>query len=1023
MFFTKLALNRPVSVILFVVTLVYFGVISLFGFQMAYQPEIQMPTFLVVTPYIGAEPEIVESTISKKVEKIGSSVTGFTEVTSYSEENVSTVVFMFDFGVDNNQTYIDLKTEVDALELPSDASDPMILEMSFNAASMMSISITAEEGEDPLSFATNTVTPQMEALMGVADVEIYGGQEDYVRIVLDPTKLTQYGLSMSSISSAISLYDFELPLGNLDQGSQQIAVSSGSSLNSLSQLQNVALTTSTGAVITLKEVAEVQIGAKEADSISRYDGRDNVSVEIIASQDSNVPDVAKDVSKVVANLQAQNPNYTIEVTYDESETILSTLMSVVDTLLLGVLLCMFVLYLFFGNFRASLIVGSSIPVSLIITLICMNAANFELNMVTSSALVIAIGMMVDNSIVVLESIFKVRAQEQDSPLDLESLYKGIAYRGCDLVGPSVVASTITTIVVYLPLVTLGGVSGQMFVQLSFTIVFAMVASLFSATVLVPMLYFLLKPEEKISAVTRLMHKLEHGYVRLVAKVIRQKVLVVFLAIGMLVGSFVLLAFIPLELMPETDSGTLVFTVDFRPNSKLSEMDEEIRAIEDLILADERIEGYNLNISGNSASISAYMKDGYSTFPLVDEYLEKTMDMANMSVAVAASGDEFMTSMMGDITLITSTLHGYDYEALKAAALAYEEDLYQIPGVTRVSSSQGSWGSAKASIQIDPKKALDLGMNPIAVAQSLRMAVSGLDVLTMDIGLVEYDVVLEYPQGYSDDIHHLMTLPIDTPVGQVPVSAMAEMKFEDTLQSIKRMNGYYVIDLTISPLPGTNEQVAAAVDELEEKDYGAGIHLGIGPGIDYITDEITALVGANATAVFLVFMVMAMQFESIRFSLMVMTSVSFSFIGSFGLLFITGQPLTTVSLMGVLMLMGIVVNNGILFVDSANNLRKTHSVVESLILSGKIRMRPIIMTTMTTVLSMVPLALAMGEGTEMMQSMGIIIIGGLIASTILVLFLMPTFYLIIDKKDKKNKKTPPSSPSGTDAVTESVTASV
>lgn len=1002
MFLTKLSLNRPVSVILFLFTLMVFGLNSLFGFNMAYMPAIEMPTYIVVTPYIGAEPEIVDKTISTEVEKIGATISGFSESTTISEESMSTVIFSFDFGVDKNQTYLDLKAAVDQLSLPADAMDPVILQMSFDATSMMSLSITSEDGEDALSFADDYIVPQIETLLGVAEVNVYGGQEDYVRVVADPTKMHQYGVTLQSIGSSIAMYDFALPLGTMDQGLQEANVSSGAEITSLAQLNDVPVVTSTGDIISLKEVARVMIGARDADTISRYNGIENVMVEITNAQDANIPTVSKNIITALDKIRVNNPNFSIDITNDASDLILDTLFGVVETLAIGISLCMIVLYVFLGDVRASLIVGSAIPISLFATLICMNAAGFELNMVTANALVIAIGLMVDNAIVVLESIFKVKGEDpQYANLNNKETYKAIAYRGCNLVGTSVVASTITTIVVYLPLSVLGGVSGQLFSQLSFTIIFAMVASLISATTIVPMLYFLLKPEEKRSMTTSIMEKLEKNYVTTAKKVIKHPGLVMFFSVALLVGSFALLYVIPLGLIPETDTGKLLIEVDFRPNSKLEVMSEVIKPLEDKILNDDRIDGYQMSISGNTANITAFMKGDLGAKPLIQEYQNAGLSMKDMSLQVTASGDEMMEAMIGNVTLITTTLHSYDYEALKIAAEEFEAKVYEIPGVSRVASSQGTWGSMKAEINIDPRKTLNHGLDPTTVAQMLRLAVTGFELEDMEIGSDEYDVIIEYPADYSDDLHSLMNLSIDTPTGKVPLSQMAEMSFTDTLQSIKKINGYYCIDLTIIPVEGAYSVVSEGVSLLETSETNdvAGIYVGAGPGTDFILDEVGAMAGAIVTAVFLVFMVMAMQFQSLRFSMMVMTSVSFSFIGSFGLMFLMGQTLTLISMMGVLMLMGIVVNNGILFVDSTDkNTRECDTLEEALIKSGQTRMRPIIMTTITTVLAMVPLALAEGDS---MQSMGIIIIGGLLASTVLVLYLMPAFYMILSKKEKSD----------------------
>ncbi len=993
MWLTKLVLKRPVATLLFLCTILIFGVTSIFGFKMGYTPSIQMPAYFITTVYVGATPEIVDSTISDPIESIGESVTGFSESTVISMEQMSMVVLVFDYDVDTDQTYTDLKTALDQVELPDDAMEPSLQQLDLDSLPMMTLSIASETGDDILSYANDTVLPQIESVSGVADVEVYGGTEDYIRIQADSSLLSQYGLNLSSISTALSINDFDVPIGDMSIGTQDISLSATASPDSLDDLQKTIITTSTGNLLVVGDIADVSIGSKTSDSISRYNGNDNVTISITAGQDANVTSVASDIEDVIDQLNRDNINVSIDIIDSDSDLIIESLLSVAQTLALSIVLCMIVLYIFLGNIKASLIVGSSIPLSLLLTLIAMNMAGFELNIITTGALIIAIGMMVDNSIVVLESIFKAKREGGD--------FRLVAFKGCKIVGASVVASTITTIVVYLPLALLDGVSGQMFSQMGLTIVFAMVASLFAAVVLVPLFYYLWKPTEKKAPIHKLLAAIERGYEKAARKLLHRNktvLLVAFLSLGV---SIYLGATLPFVLFPTSDEGTMTISAEFRPNSQLTAMDAEASVIEDMLANDERVEDYTLTISGTTATLTAYLIDDVVTDDVVAEYEVKIAQLPNLSASVESSTSMNMggssSDMFGTGNTIETTLSGYDYDAMIDLAYALQDEIYQMDGVLKVENSMGSSGSTKAEIVVDPQKALYYGTTAIEVASTLRYAITGIEVTTMELNGNEYDIYVEYPEGTYDDFNSLLDMPITTAKGNVMLNELAELQFTDSLQTINKTNGIYCIDLTVTASAASLESLTAAIEDLESRDYGTDITLGDAPGSDMVTDELMDIVYALITAVFLVFVVMGMQFESVRFSIMVMTSMIFGTVGSFVLLFIAGFDMTSVALMGFLMLIGIVVNNGILFVDTANQLSVTMAVEDALVETGKLRMRPILMTTLTTILAMIPMALGMGDGAEMRQAMGIVIIGGLITSTILVLFLMPTFYMLIGSK--------------------------
>jgi HAE1 family hydrophobic/amphiphilic exporter-1 len=985
---TKLALKRPVSVVLLLVSLFVFGIGSIGGFDMAYTPQLDRPMFVIVTPYNGADPEIVDSTVTGLIEDLGTTLNGFEQSVTASVEGSSRVRLEFQYGTDMNETYMDLKTAIDQLRLPEGTSSPTIMQISSSANSMMDISVTTSGDADLLDFVNNVLVPSLQTLSGVADVNIFGGTSQYVQVLLDETAMKQYGVSMSDISSAITAASYSVPAGNLSQGSQNISLSAGASPTDLYELSHIPLSTSTNNVITLSDVAEISMAAADAGSINRFNGIPNVGVSITNSQDASIPDVSYSVRKTIAELQSEYPDIQMSVVSDSSEKIQSAISSVATTLVMGVILCMLVLFLFLGDLKASLIVGSSIPLSLLVTLICMSLCGFELNLITTSSLVIAIGMMVDNSIVVLESIFL----EQEK----KTSFSEAAIQGCKTVGASVIASTITTIVVYLPLAFLPGLAGQLFSTLGYTIVFAMVASLVSAITLVPLFYCFFKPtERKTSPVSKLMARLMAGYDKLVRKVLRRKMLAIIIAVFSLAGAIFLALQISVEILPAIDEGVMQITASYRSGTKLEVVDEGITEIEQMISEDSRFNSYSLSIKNNTATIKAFVGGNTPTESLVNEYTAALSDTPNMNIDISS------VSLTGTISRSSAsvTLSGYDYAALKAAAEDFQNQMYNIPGVIKVNSSV-SGDATSAEIKIDPLKAAYYGLNANAIAKTIRSVNNGTNAGTINIGGDEFTITVEYPQGKYDDYNAMMAMPLSSKNGSITLSDIAELQFTDTLQSVNRVSGVYYIDLDAVCLKENIESLDASLKALHKQaDYGSSVTVGKSLTQGALNAEIPKITGAIGVAAFLVFIVMAMQFESVRFSLMVMTSVVFSFIGSFALLFFSGIDLTLVSLVGILMLIGIVVNNGILFVDTTNALKAEMPLEDALVQSGKIRMRPILMTTLTTILSMIPLALGIGKGSQLLQSMGIVIVGGLITSTILVLLLMPTFYIVIGKKLK------------------------
>ncbi len=995
---TKFSLKRPVTTLLVVLALAVFGISSLLGLRLELMPDMDMPVMMVMTIYPGADPESVEELVSSEIEGKVGALSGVDSVTTYSQENSSMVLLQYDYSVDTNDAYLDLRAALDSVErsLPDDCQSPIVMKMDINSMPSMMYSLSTTDGSDVLSLANDEIVPELKAVSSVASVEVSGGRENYIQVKLDEEAMNQYGLTMSSIAQFIATTDFTVPIGSLEQGTQSISAISTADVTTVEDLREIPLFTATGSMIHLSDVADVQWSQKDPDSISRYNGEETLTVSVTKNQSASTLGVVRDVRKTMERLQKEHPGLVATASYDASDMILLAVKSVGSTLLMGVILSMLVLFIFFGDWKASLIVGSAMPISLLVTVIVMAVAGFSLNIITLGALVIAIGMMVDSSSVVLESCFRAK--------DKKPGFREAAEIGTRGVAGSIVASTITTVVVYLPLCIQTGLTGQIFGQLGYTIIIAMLASLISALTLVPLFFCIFKPQEKKELkLNGFLDKVKEKYDRLERKLLHKKKLSVLVAVVLLVMSFGLVSLMKVELMPAMDEGTISVAAAFRSGTKAEEVDKKMQEIEAMVAAHEDVDSYTLTSSKGSGTISVNLNEDrkMSSQEVADEWLEETKDMTGVQLDITVSSQMstmMLTSSGGSVTLASTNL-----DDLKEAVSALQEKAWNIPGVLNVSSDAGE-GATQIRVVIDPLDAMAHGMTPVQAAGGLYSMISGTEAMTITSNGEEYSVMLEYPEGTYTKASSLL----DTSIGGVPLSEMATLQYTDSQQTVMKQDGKYTTTITASCVSEDTDAVDAALDKLvADTKLPDSVEQTKDTMDEMMTETFVAIGKAIAAAVFLVFLVMAMQFESPKYSLMVMLSIPFSLIGSFGLLFLSGQSLTMISMMGIMMLVGIVVNNGILYVDGVHALMNEEGLglEDALIESGKTRLRPILITTLTTVISMIPMSLGLGTGTEMMQSMGIIIIGGLTASTILILLLMPVFYLMAygNKKEKGPKK--------------------
>lgn len=1004
---TKLSIKRPVSVFIVVMALVIFGVMAIFKAPMELMPEMEMPMMLVLTTYPGAGPEEVEDLVSKTIEDSVSTLSGVKTIQSMSQENMSIVMLEMNYGTNMDVAHMDLQEKINMYKnsLPDDASSPIIMEMSMDMMPVIMLSAEETGDVDLLTYIEDEIKPDFEKLDGVAQVNVSGGRSDYISIQLMEERMRQYHLDINTLAGIIGAADFSIPAGSVERGDLDLSLRGGVSYSTVESLKTIPITLSSGKVIQLSDVANIFQSTEKASSVSRYNGHENVGITIQKRQSASTVGVTRDVVKVMDEINNRKMGVNLSVIFDSSVDIISSVNSVLSTLALGVILSMIVLFVFFGDIKASLIVGSSMPVSVLTSLILMQAMGFSFNVVSLAGLVIGVGMMVDNSIVVLESCYRRRDQQRT--------FAEAALEGTKIVTSSIISGTLTTVVVFLPISIMQGMSGQMFRQLGFTIIFSLTASLISAMTIVPLLFMKMKPKEKKDMpINKLLHKVERGYGTFLKKTFRHKGLVVLFSVILLVGSFALpfTGLIPVELIPAVDQGQISIEVKTKPGLKLGETDALLRDIEEMVQQCPDVENYSLSSggggmslgSGGGTSISVYLKSDRQTptDEWVDIWREQTKGRIGCDVSVSSSSS---TSSMGGGSDVQVPLQGNDLEVLKMASKQVEDLMHGRSDIVRVSSSISS-GDPQAEVKVDPIKAGAVGLTPKQIVGTVYTMLNGTSPAKLRQNGQEYDIRLEFPQGRFRTVEDLSGLMLTAPTGRlVPLLDVATIEYSNAPQSIDRKNNQYIVTVTGQPTTAARltagNEVMTAVKGLT---FPAGVTIGQSDQAASMAEEFTSLFTAIATAVLLVFMVMAMQFESTRFSLIVMICIPFSLIGSFLGLMMTQTSLSMPSLMGFLTLVGTVINSGILFIDTANQYRTSMDAETALIAAGRTRLRPILMTVLTTVLSMVPMGLGLGDNGKLMQGMAVVIIGGLVASTILSLLLLPTFYLIF-KGDKKVKK--------------------
>ena len=1017
MFLSNLAVKRLIGVIMAVCLVITVGAVSLSRLPIDLLPQMQLPMVVVITSYRGAGPQEVENMVTRPVEEVLSTLGDLQNISSVSSPESSMVMASFSWGKHMDYAAMEIREKLDLITglLPEEAGDPITFQLDPSLLPVMQIGVEAELPEDELTSLTEQVIkPRLERIEGVAMVNLWGGSYPQIAVEIDPRRLAANDVNMETLAQAIFLENLSYAGGTTREGDRVYIVRTIGQLQDQEQLKNIVVGYNQGGPVTLGQVAEIREHLPEKSTINRLDGRPNLTLAVQKRSDANTVQVARAVRDELQKLEQElSLGVQFAVATDQSLFITDSLRNLSETALIGGVLAALVIFLFLRNFPATLVIGSAIPISLLSTFSLMYFLGTTLNIISLGGLALGAGMMVDNSIVTLENIHRQQSLLADRA--------EAARLGAGTVFAPILASTLTTVVVFIPIFFIEGITKVIFKPLAATVSFSLLASLLVAMTVIPAVMARIPPLQPVNLAP--IRAFERGYQRLVHRyriwleaVLKRPWYLIAAVVLLLLISIGLSGRLGGEFIPEFDSPEILVELQLPPGTALKETDRIVSRVEDLLREVPEVEHIFTSI-GSGAMISTGTNQEKATInvllqekrnkerssAVISEQIRqilKSLPSLEVSVhAMDATGSSYLQS--GRVQLL---IKGEQLEVLEKLSREVAGQVEEVPGTREVRTSFDQ-GRPDIRISVDHRRAAGLGVSTPLVASQVEMALQGKMAARLRQEGKEIEVYIKATDSFKDGDLALGQLPVTTPGGlQVPLEAVADITYGLGPVSINREGQVRVAYISANLSEGYNlGKVTGAIEELLfglELPPGYTLELG-GDALDMV-DSFSSLGFALLLAVGLVYMIMAAQFESLLYPFIIMFSLPQSYTGVVLALLVSGYPLSLPALIGAILLAGIVVNNGIILVDYINYLRRQQGLDcrEAILEAASTRLRPILMTTGTTVAGMFPLSLGIGSGSEIQAPLATVIIGGLTFSTLITLFLVPAVYHILDRLGRK-----------------------
>ena len=1011
------AVNNPVTTALVFIAMAIFGIFSLVNISLDKFPKFDANVIMVMSSYPGASAEDIETNLTKILENTLNGVSDLKNLNSTSRENISLLTLEFNEGVDIDVATNDVRDKLDMVNsvLPDGASLPLIFKFSADDMPIMILAATAHESLNALEkILDDKVATPLARVSGVGTVSIAGAPKREIQVYCDPNKLEAYGLTVSTISSLIAAENRNVPSGTIDIGSNSYSLRVEKEFTSADQMLDIVVGHSQGKTIYLRDVARVVDGVEEKYQEAYINGIQGAQIIIQKQADANTVNVIKGVKKELVKIQKNLPSdIEIRTVVDSSDNILNTLNSLKETIIVTFLIVMLVVYLFLGRWRATFIIVLAIPISLLASLMYLWATGNTLNIVSMSALSIAIGMVVDDAIVVLENI--------STHLERGAKPREAAVHATQEVGISVIASTLTMLAVFMPLTMIKGMAGLMFKQLGWITSIIMIVSTIGALTLIPMLcsqYLRYKPKKsKLNMIifgnfTKFVDWISRGYSRLINWCIWHRKTVVLISLGVFL--FSVMFFGPrmkTEFFPKADDGRITVQLELPAGTgqevtrglaheiyaKFADAIPEItncsyafgQADSDNAFASMQNNGSHvLSYNVNVGSMEDRVRSTGEIATVIREILKDYPEFKKVRVTEGGQGG------MGGASTVDVEIYGYDFATTDRVAREIQTKMLESGGCAQVLLSRDEY-TPEYQVDFDREKLAVNGLNSTTASAYLTAAMNGSTQSYYREDGDEYDIRVRYAPEFRTSIEDIENILIYNNMGKgVRIKDLGTVVESETPPAIQRKNRERLITVSGMVADGValSDVVAMTEKVLDEVEIPSELMVRIGGSYEDQQEMFGDLIMLLVMIIILVYIVMASQFESFMSPFVIMFSVPFAFVGVLMGLFVTGTPLGAMGMIGILILMGIVVKNGIVLIDYTILMRERgYSIAEASVIAAKSRLRPILMTTLTTVLGMVPMAIGTGEGAEMWRSLGMVVAWGLSISTLVTLVIIPTIY--------------------------------
>jgi HAE1 family hydrophobic/amphiphilic exporter-1 len=1023
----RTAIQRPVTMFMLSGVIILLGTISLMRLPVDLMPDISYPSITVRVAYPGVGPLEIEELVTRPIEQAMSAVAGLERLESTSAEGSGRVTLNFAWGTDLNEAADDVRNRLDRVRgrLPEEADAPVMFKFDANSMPIMGVGVEGVDGNlDRVALremAEHDLSPRLERVPGVASVSVEGGLRRQIHVELSKEKIRALDLPVDRIISLLRSENQNIPVGEIDEGDLTYLVRSQGQFENLEQIRDLVVMARQGVPVYLKDIAEVKDSTEDLRSFTRINGKPGVRLRVTKQSGQNTVAIADAVRIEVDRINREMPALRLAVLDDSSIFINRSIAAVKEAAMLGAVLVIAIIFLFLRNVRSTVIICTSIPISIIGTFALLYFAGYTLNTMTFGGLALGVGMIVDASIVVLENTFRHMEHGKDR--------MQAAIDGSEEVWSAILASTLTHIAVFVPLLFLTGVSSILFKQLSIVVMFSLTMSLFVAVTIVPVLCSrLLKlpaPVEQrtglggrlYTASERFLNNMDYAYSRLIGRALVHRPTVLGVGTGLVVLAALILPTIGFELMPQADEGEIRVTAELPVGTRVGRSEEVAQRLESLIPEYVKEQETVITQGGSSGGFGGPGGGGSRTSATVrlvpksqrtrsSDEIAKTLNkqLAGVIPGViittqATGGNQQMARLLsGGDSRLSLEIRGDDLAEAKRISIDAKAVLDRISEVrnTRIGRDEGR---PELALQIDRPKAALLGLTVTNVASSIRTSVGGTQAAFFRQGGNEYPIIVRLREEDRQRVEDINDILVNTPQGQVlQAKNLLAMVNQSGPTEIQRKNQERIVRVSAEPEVTLSDAVKAVTAKLSELRMSPDFNVGFGADVEEQARSFRQLQMVLILAILLVYAVMASQYESLRDPFIIMFSVPLAAIGVVAALKLTGTSFSLQAYIGVIMLAGIVVSNAILLVDYTNILRRRDHMPlrEAVETAGRTRLRPILMTTLATILGLVPMSLGIGEGAELQAPLARVVIGGLTASTLITLVFVPTVYTIFEE---------------------------